>query len=302
MKKVITILLAAVLTLSLVACGSGNGNTDAPTPSSTPAQEAIPESENIVLQLNETVTIGDYELTVTGINFTDSALDPSKDGSIEGSFAPQDGYTCLNIYFIVKYNGKTKIMFPYFANWGVDYNNGFIFESEREWFYDGGVKAWLNFGEIQPLTPAFDCMYSFFVPLEVRDNQDAPLNIFMWQSNAEEKSTKLTYAVSDAERSAYMDEKEQQTQARAEREAQAEAVKAELQGIWSCDGLEYSFADGTFTSTDGNKGNYFVSATLGIVRLVSSVGYAENYLTYTFEAGELILMDKSGSDEYTRQS
>ena len=297
--------------LSMAACGGNttpSENTTTPsggdsmTPSSTPTLESTPESENVILKLNETVTLGDYEFTVTGIDFTDSALDPSKDGSIEDSLNPRDGYTCINIYFQAKYNGKTKIMFPYFANWGVDYNDGFIFESEREWFYDAGIKAWLNFGEIQPLTPVFDCIYSFFVPLEVRDNQDAPLNIFMWQSNAEGEGIKLTYAVTDTERSAYMDAKEQQEREREEELARVEEVKTELQDIWSYDGFSYTFTDGVFTSTDGNKGKYFVNGTLGTVRLVSSVGHAENYLTFTFEDGKLILMDKSGDIEYIKQS
>ena len=178
MKKAISLLLALVLCLSLCACGGGN---DAPnTPETTEATQAptaeatevSTEPETIELVIGETYSFPAFDITITGFDFTEKATFP--DG---GSFSlrPQDGYVTANLYYDVKYTGKATYYSSYLSPFYIDYNDGYMFNLETFYYYDSGVDAWLNSGDIDPLTPEFPCKACFFVPLEVSENTDAPL-------------------------------------------------------------------------------------------------------------------------------
>lgn len=156
MKKLFSLLLVFAMILSLCACDR--------------------KGEDVTLVFNEKTTISDYEITITDFFFSDKAYHPEKS---DGAIVPNDGYTCANISFLAKYNGKTKSNFPFFGA-QIDYNNGYTFETERQWFYDTSINAWLNSGEIEPLTPEFSCQYSFFVPNEVKENKENPLNVIFY--------------------------------------------------------------------------------------------------------------------------
>ena len=65
------------------------------------------------------------------------------------------------------------------------YGDGYTFNSERVWYYANDVDAWLNVGKIEPLTPEFGNVVSFFVPEEVRDNQENTLSVFFYNSGTE---------------------------------------------------------------------------------------------------------------------
>lgn len=153
MKRAISFILAVMMCLSLCACGGGGSKT----------------SE---LVLDETCSISAYDITVTGFDFTEKATFPDGGGY---NLQPRAGYVTANLYFDVKYNGKTTTFSSNFSPDVIDYNDGFEFELEEFYFYDSGIHAWLNMGEIEPLTPKFSCKASFFVPLEVKENTSAPL-------------------------------------------------------------------------------------------------------------------------------
>ena len=189
MKKAISLLLALVLCLSLCACG---GNTEKETPTETSAPEqttqptqaetepTVPEAKDLIL--GETYSFGDYDITITNFDFTAKAENPEKGKG--GNLIPSSGKTVANIYFNVKYNGKSAISYPSFFC-QVVYGDGYTFNSERVWYYANDVDAWLNVGKIEPLTPEFGNVVSFFVPEEVRDNQENTLSVFFYNSGTE---------------------------------------------------------------------------------------------------------------------
>lgn len=95
MKKLLALMLAAALALSLVACGGGGGTGDNNTPSggngdttstdtpsggedSTPptdAETTPPEEEHDIenqIALNDTKTTENFEVTLTRVEFADS--------------------------------------------------------------------------------------------------------------------------------------------------------------------------------------------------------------------------------------
>lgn len=184
MKKTISLLLAIVLCLSLCACGGANGDTPATTEAAqaptteevqvttTEATEAPTEPEPIELVLGETYSLPAFDITITGFDFTQKATFPDGEGF---NLLPQNGYVTANLYYDVKYTGKAAYHSSYLSPACIDYNDGYTFTLETFYYYDIGVDAWLNSGDIDPLTPEFSCKACFFVPLEVSENEEAPL-------------------------------------------------------------------------------------------------------------------------------
>jgi len=91
------------------------------------------------------------------------------------SFQPRDGYVTANLYYNVKYTGKAACSSSYLSPLYIDYNDGYMFNLERFYYYVSGIDAWINIGDVDPLTPEFPCKACFYVPLEVSENTDAPL-------------------------------------------------------------------------------------------------------------------------------
>lgn len=177
MKKTISLLLALVMCLSLCACGDGNDASEAtevkeePIETEAPATEST-ELESIELVIGETYSLPAFDITITGFDFTEKATFPDGDGF---SLVPQNGYVTANLYYDVKYTGKATFFSSNLSPAWLDYNDGYTFNLETFYYYDHGVDAWLNSGDIDPLTPEFSCKACFFVPLEVSENEDAPL-------------------------------------------------------------------------------------------------------------------------------
>lgn len=189
MKKTVSLILALVLCLSICACGGNSGKetsaaTEAPvqTTQQTEAETepTVPEAQNLVQ--GETYSFGKYDITITGFDFTEKAENPEKGKG--GNLIPSSGKTVANIYLNVKYNGKSAASYPFFFC-EVVYGDGYTFNSERVWYYNKGLDAWLNSGEIEPLTPEFGSVISFFVPEEVRDNQENALSVLFFDSGTE---------------------------------------------------------------------------------------------------------------------
>lgn len=176
MKKTKSLILALMMCLSLCACGGNEKpetNEDVETTIETEALATEPsEPEAIELMLGETYTLPLFDITITGFDFTEKATFP-EGGSF--SLKPQDGYVTANLYYDVNYTGKTKLYSTGFSPALIDYNDGYTFYLETFYYYDTGVDAWLNSGDIDPLCPEFSCKACFFVPLEVSENTDAPL-------------------------------------------------------------------------------------------------------------------------------
>ena len=204
MKKTLAIILSAVMALSVCACGGGAKPAETTTASEETKNETISEiatEENTnqvdvqeteeeskeeqkpLLKYNEHVVIGDYDVCVKDFYYSDRATDPDKDSS---AVMARDDYCYANIILEAKYNGKTEKEFPFsFGSCALNYGDGYIFNSEREWFYDTSLKAWLNQGGVRPLTPAFGMAFNIEVPIEVRDNKSETLFAILGSGDAE---------------------------------------------------------------------------------------------------------------------
>ncbi len=197
MKRLELLLLTAALAMALTACG-GTDTTDAPAeegpdpaevtadvtddagePADTEAEpddaeaDGEPEAAGTALVVGETVSTGLYDITVTGFEYTEDADSPDEDYG----FAPRDGYVTANLYYTLKYNGKSEMNGAMLAPVVLRYGDGYTFLPEQFWFYAPDLEGWLNSGTVLPLSPEFPCKACFFVPQEVETEKGNPLSI-----------------------------------------------------------------------------------------------------------------------------
>lgn len=157
MKRIISLLLAAVMVLSLCACGSSKPqkkSLDELTAEDFQAaaeqlmgeeaeMQAPTEAEQKVYQLGETITMMDdmIEFTVNSISFTDDPYAIKADSSFYG-YKPSEGKTCLFFDATLEFKGNLKQTFTWFDSayftdiTKVDYNDGYEFERKNGGFYD----------------------------------------------------------------------------------------------------------------------------------------------------------------------
>lgn len=157
MKRIISLLLAAVMVLSLCACGSSKPqkkSLDELTAEDFQAAaeqlmgeeaetQAPTETEQKVYKLGETITMMDdmIEFTVNSISFTDDPYAIKADSSFYG-YKPSEGKTCLFFDATLEFKGNLKQTFTWFDSayftdiMKVDYNDGYEFERKNGGFYD----------------------------------------------------------------------------------------------------------------------------------------------------------------------
>lgn len=157
MKRIISLLLAAVMVLSLCACGSSKPqkkSLDELTAEDFQAAaeqlmgeeaetQAPTETEQKVYKLGETITMMDdmIELTINSISFTDDPYAIKADSSFYG-YKPSEEKTCLFFDATLEYKGNLKQTFTWFDSayftdiMKVDYNDGYEFERKNGGFYD----------------------------------------------------------------------------------------------------------------------------------------------------------------------
>lgn len=156
MKKILALILAVILCLTLCACGGNN-------------------SGNIIYS-DEAFTIGDYEITITDTEFVDN-WDPNGDC--------KEACSKGNVHFVVHYTvkniGKTKVNVPY-KMLKLVYNNEYEFKEKDgfggTYYYSFDTHSFVfNANELSTLSQAKPCQTCIEVPVEVRDNKDAPLRL-----------------------------------------------------------------------------------------------------------------------------
>lgn len=164
MKRIAALLLSLIMMVVLCACGD-NG-TGAP----------VEENE---LKLNETITVGDYEFTVT-----------------ETEFVPQyfDGFAYKscgngNVHFVVKTTfknvGKEEISIPS-SFLTLEYGDGYSFSPSDTYYFSFDTLSYVsNACELPALSKEKPCITYFEVPEEVQNNTDEPLKLKIMLADTE---------------------------------------------------------------------------------------------------------------------
>lgn len=177
MKRILALFLALLMALALCACG-GSTSTDGDTVNSEPPTDEIPTQEQATeLYLGTSAMLGDLELTITDLYFTDHYV------TIGGmSYKPKEGYTNLRVEYSVENKGKSDSYVPEFS---LDYNDGFIFYPEKQAQYLPEVNDYVANQDSLPILSGPKLGLFFFeVPTEVQTNTAAPLKLLATKDNA----------------------------------------------------------------------------------------------------------------------
>lgn len=184
MKKVISLLLAFVLCLSLCACGGSNPETPSDGEQKNPTQTTTgdssveeteaSESEQVVLHLNEKITFGDLELAIIDVRIKDT------DGySVNYSTGGRHyGGPSVVVIYSLKNVGKVSARPPQ-GMLQLTYADGYTFIPDvyingrhPNIFENGGVNSAETLGV---LSSERYYLEAFTVPQEVLDNTENPL-------------------------------------------------------------------------------------------------------------------------------
>ncbi len=177
MKKIVALLLAAVMCLSFVACG---GSTE--------------------YQVGDTFGTDAVELKLINASFGDEYY-IKEEGVIR---APNEGQTFILIDFSLKNIGKTKLgYFPtadkkdtYIpgAIVTVDYNDGYTYSIDS-FNTTGYCTQNPTLNNLEPLAEAATYSAYISVPKEVAENTDAPLLVKFHLVNSSGRGEVVTYSI-----------------------------------------------------------------------------------------------------------
>ena len=183
MKKIISLLLVLALCLSLCACDSGveepiisetEPSATAYTDASAETEAEEPAFQQTVLQLNETIAMGDLELTIIDVQLMDS----SGYSVYYSTGARHYGGPSVVVIYSLKNIGKLSA-YPPTGLLQLNYADGYTFlhdvyinGRDSDIYAHGGVNLP---EELEILSPEQYYLEAFTVPQEVLDNTEEPL-------------------------------------------------------------------------------------------------------------------------------
>lgn len=198
MKKVLSLILALVLCLSLFACGSS------PSEKQPSSMDAVPESsstaptasdttdvtpDEVVYTMGQTVSTEIFEFTPVFEGFADEVANwpdenfMTPDGKISGNnpFKADEDKVIMYFSADVKYIGNSKSNETFSYDFTIDYADGYIFEFNER--YDCGVQnddGWDYSNEItfEPLSSEKDGYVRFCIEVPSQLESD-PNNILI---------------------------------------------------------------------------------------------------------------------------
>ena len=183
MKKVLALLLALVLVLSLAACG---GNSD----SGKEKKDDTSSQAEKVYSIGDTAKTDTTEIVVSNVQFN----------NMYNKYYADEGNQYIIVDFSIKNIGKTALTNWITTNHGttfllydipyVDYNNGYEFEV----YPHVGHLSLAMFSDLKPLGKAITITSPIQVPEEVKTNTSAPLLVKLRVPNST-GTEELTYKV-----------------------------------------------------------------------------------------------------------
>ena len=336
MKRIITILLAAVLMLSLAAC-SGNttpsvntttppSGDDSTTPSSTPTPDITPqESETQELAIGEMVKTDNFEFMLTRVEFAERVTNASfkvGEGASNQQFllpttiqvdnSPHrafDGYIYISYSYNIKYVGTSEISFNVQLPVELLYDSSFLFSvngnSNGGYSYHGTSATYsLENGNWSSSTDRMLSPFGSNNEFEVRAYIRVPIELVENCDAPLNMKFKLdknefTYPITTEQRFAYTEVKANATQ----------DIDEQLQGTWVEEEVvdrltvSYTFAGGRFTYIYDYKDDAYdkeLEGSYAIGDKTITLTYDEltitETLSYYFKDGVLSLTGRTSSN------
>lgn len=181
MKRIIALLMALLVSISLCACGGGNGVSE-------PTETTVPSV--VKFAVGETASTEVIEFTLDSVEFADHlSLTPGDEyltpiaADASGGLIPNDGKTFVWFSFTVKNIGKVELWSTAYDTMSLIYSDGYTFEVDT---HNNFVRTDDNFYLLQRrngilgldvLSDAQTYRGYIQVPTEVMENAGEPLEL-----------------------------------------------------------------------------------------------------------------------------
>lgn len=211
MRKTLALFLTVSLILSLAACsGETSNSTDATT------ENGGNNQTNSILKIGDTATTGDWEFTLTGIEFSDAVTDETNGlyylRPADDEYKSETGnsfYTAENgdifLFFTAEltYNGKEAAEIgsqsENYIGFEIRYGDGYTFDTYEFAIADAqgadGSNLYVYDSIFEPLDTNRECRGYFEVPLEVQSSENNSLELVATFMDMEGTATELIYDI-----------------------------------------------------------------------------------------------------------
>lgn len=197
MKKLLALMLSAVVMVSLTACGNESNNSDN-------------DSTTNELSVGDTLNSDIIEFTLTRVEFADQLkyasfstgtppdpeyMLPTDEPQSNSTFVADDGYTMLSYSYTLKYTGKEEIEVDTAMGITASYDDGYTFEVWSDAYMWSDYISTDGDTKLKPLDPQGEGRGCMKVPDEVADNTDKPLKITVSIPNGDGSTVDAVYTI-----------------------------------------------------------------------------------------------------------
>ena len=211
MKRVLPLILAAALALSLAACGGETSNSP-----DTTTDNGENNQTSGVLKIGDTGTAGDWEFTLTDTEFSDTVTDETnglyylrpaddeyKSETGNSFYTAESGDIFLFFTAELTYNGKESAEIgsqgENYIGFEIRYGDGYTFDAYEFAIADtqgaDGSNLYVYDSTFEPLDTSRECRGYFEVPLEVQNNESDSLELVVTFIDIEGTETELVYDI-----------------------------------------------------------------------------------------------------------
>ena len=211
MRKSLALFLTVALMLSLAACSGETSNSP-----DTTTENGGNNQTNGILKIADTATAGDWEFTLTGIEFSDTVTDETnglyylrpaddeyKSETGNSFYTAESGDIFLFFTAELTYNGKEAAEIgsqsENYIGFEIRYGDGYTFDTYEFAIADAqgadGSNLYVYDSIFEPLDTNRECRGYFEVPLEVQSSEDNSLELVATFMDMEGTETELIYDI-----------------------------------------------------------------------------------------------------------
>lgn len=214
MKKILFLVLSAMLMLSLVSCGGGESSDTLNGDESNKTSDPM-SGDKTDLKIGDTASAGDWDFTLIDVEFSDAMTDENnglyylrpaddeyKSAAGNSFYTAESGNVFLFFTAELSYNGKESAELGSQSEnsigFEIRYGDGYTFDTYEFVIADGqgadGSNLYTYDSVFEPLDSGRECRGYFEVPLEVQ-NSETDLTLAVTFMDINGAKTELVYDI-----------------------------------------------------------------------------------------------------------